>query len=96
MTSTGTPPQQESPELYRKGTTPSDLTPDDSPLQSFPASPTATPPPAPAARNKVAHFSRQVSVDEERGGDIQMLLEAADYLERRERGARGREGAGPS
>ncbi|XP_032140521.1 junctophilin-3 isoform X1 [Sapajus apella] len=73
--STGTPLQQESPELYRKGTTPSDLTPDDSPLQSFPASPTATPPPAPAARNKVAHFSRQVSVDEERGGDIQMLLE---------------------
>ncbi|KAJ8785918.1 hypothetical protein J1605_006878 [Eschrichtius robustus] len=68
--STGTPVQQESPELYRKGTTP-----DDSPLQSFPASPTATPPPAPASRNKVAHFSRQVSVDEERGGDIQMLLE---------------------
>eukprot|EP00069_Balaena_mysticetus_P005952 bmy_18285T0 len=68
--STGTPLQQESPELYRKGTTP-----DDSPLQSFPASPTATPPPAPASRNKVAHFSRQVSVDEERGGDIQMLLE---------------------
>ncbi|KAM7233933.1 hypothetical protein CapIbe_016069 [Capra ibex] len=81
VTSTGTPPQQESPELYRKGTTPSDLTPDDSPLQSFPASPTATPPPAPAARNKVAHFSRQVSVDEERGGDIQMLLEGrgGDY-----------------
>ncbi|XP_021568877.1 junctophilin-3 [Carlito syrichta] len=79
--STGTPLQQESPELYRKGTTPSDLTPDDSPLQSFPASPTATPPPAPAARNKVAHFSRQVSVDEERGGDIQMLLEGrgGDY-----------------
>ncbi|XP_029781965.1 junctophilin-3 [Suricata suricatta] len=75
VASTGTPLQQESPELYRKGTTPSDLTPDDSPLQSFPASPTATPPPAPASRNKVAHFSRQVSVDEERGGDIQMLLE---------------------
>ncbi|XP_027998734.1 junctophilin-3 isoform X1 [Eptesicus fuscus] len=73
--SMGTPMQQESPELYRKGTTPSDLTPDDSPLQSFPASPSATPPPAPASRNKVAHFSRQVSVDEERGGDIQMLLE---------------------
>ncbi|XP_003922878.1 junctophilin-3 isoform X1 [Saimiri boliviensis] len=73
--STGTPLQQESPELYRKGTTPSDLTPDDSPLQSFPTSPAATPPPAPATRNKVAHFSRQVSVDEERGGDIQMLLE---------------------
>ncbi|MBW00393.1 Junctophilin-3, partial [Eschrichtius robustus] len=52
--STGTPVQQESPELYRKGTTPGD-----SPLQSFPASPTATPPPAPASRNKVAHFSRQ-------------------------------------
>ena len=28
--------------------------------------------------------------------NIQMLLEAADYLERRARGARGREGAGPS
>ncbi|XP_035956816.2 junctophilin-3 [Halichoerus grypus] len=81
VASTGTPLQQESPELYRKGTTPSDLTPDDSPLQSFPASPTATPPPAPASRNKVAHFSRQVSVDEERGGDIQMLLEGrgGDY-----------------
>ncbi|EPQ05418.1 Junctophilin-3 [Myotis brandtii] len=79
--SMGTPMQQESPELYRKGTTPSDLTPDDSPLQSFPASPSATPPPAPASRNKVAHFSRQVSVDEERGGDIQMLLEGrgGDY-----------------
>ncbi|KAI5276818.1 junctophilin-3 [Manis pentadactyla] len=79
--STGTP-LQESPELYRKGTTPSDLTPDDSPLQSFPASPTATPPPAPASRNKVAHFSRQVSVDEERGGDIQVLPEGrgGDYV----------------
>ncbi|XP_012868168.1 PREDICTED: junctophilin-3 [Dipodomys ordii] len=72
--SAGTPLPQESPELYRKGTTPSDLTPDDSPLHSPPASPAASPPPAPAARNK-AHFSRQVSVDEERGGDIQMLLE---------------------
>ena len=79
--SIGTPMQQESPELYRKGTTPSDLTPDDSPLQSFPASPSATPPLAPASRNKVAHFSRQVSVDEGRGGDIQMLLEGrgGDY-----------------
>lgn len=28
--------------------------------------------------------------------NIQMLLEAADYLERRERGARGREGSGQS
>ncbi|XP_037672353.1 LOW QUALITY PROTEIN: junctophilin-3 [Choloepus didactylus] len=71
--SAGTPLQQESPELYRKGTTPSDATPDDSPLQSFPASPSASPPPAP--RNRAAHFSRQVSVDEERGRDIQMLLE---------------------
>lgn len=92
--STGTPLQQESPELYRKGTTPSDLTPDDSPLQSFPASPTATPPPAPASRNKVAHFSRQVSVDEERGGDIQMLLEGrgGDYA----RNSWGEERAGGS
>ncbi|XP_058135589.1 junctophilin-3 [Dasypus novemcinctus] len=73
--SAGAPPQQESPELYRKGTTPSDATPDDSPLRSFPASPSASPPPAPAARSKAAHFSRQASVDEERGGDIQMLLE---------------------
>ncbi|XP_072492376.1 junctophilin-3-like [Notamacropus eugenii] len=80
--STGTPLQQESPELYRKGTTPSDLTPDDSPLQSFPASPSITPPPIPASRNKSAHFSRQISVDEERGGEIQMLLEGrgGDYL----------------
>ncbi|XP_058565135.1 junctophilin-3 isoform X4 [Neofelis nebulosa] len=94
VASTGTPLQQESPELYRKGTTPSDLTPDDSPLQSFPASPTATPPPAPASRNKVAHFSRQVSVDEERGGDIQMLLEGrgGDYA----RNSWGEEKAGSS
>ncbi|KAK2499021.1 hypothetical protein MC885_008320, partial [Smutsia gigantea] len=94
VVSTGTPLQQESPELYRKGTTPSDLTPDDSPLQSFPASPTATPPPAPASRNKVAHFSRQVSVDEERGGDIQMLLEGrgGDYV----RNSWGEERAGGS
>nr|XP_008507059.1 PREDICTED: junctophilin-3 [Equus przewalskii] len=69
--STGTPLQQESPELYRKGTTPSDLTPDDSPLQSFP-----------------------VSVDEERGGDIQMLLEGrgGDYA----RNSWGEEKAGGS
>ncbi|XP_053410417.1 junctophilin-3 [Nycticebus coucang] len=94
--STGTPLQQESPELYRKGTTPSDLTPDDSPLQSFPASPMATPPPAPASRNKVAHFSRQVSVDEERGGDIQVLREGrggdhahSSWSEARPAGARG-------
>ncbi|EMP36252.1 Junctophilin-3 [Chelonia mydas] len=80
--STGTPLQQESPELYRKGTTPSDLTPDDSPLQSFPASPSSTPPLGPTCRTKSAHFSRQVSVDEERGGEIQMLLEGrgGDYL----------------
>ncbi|XP_012578315.1 PREDICTED: junctophilin-3, partial [Condylura cristata] len=57
--STGTPLPQESPELYRKGTTPSDLTPDDSPLQSFPASPSASPPPAPAPRSRAARFSRQ-------------------------------------
>ncbi|XP_026575626.1 junctophilin-3 [Pseudonaja textilis] len=73
--STGTPLQQESPELYRKGTTPSDLTPDDSPLQSFPASPSSSPPLGPSCRNKNAHFTRQVSMDEERGGEIQMLLE---------------------
>lgn len=97
--STGSPLQQESPELYRKGTTPSDLTPDDSPLQSFPASPSATPPPAPTSRNKVAHFSRQVSVDEERGGDIQMLVEGrgGDYArnswgEERAGGSRGNRG----
>lgn len=65
MTSTGTP-LQESPELYRKGTTPSDLSPD--------ASPDASPPPAP--RNQLPHLARQVSVDEERGSHIQVLLEA--------------------
>ncbi|XP_060644029.2 junctophilin-3 [Anolis sagrei] len=81
--STGTPLQQESPELYRKGTTPSDLTPDDSPLQSFPASPSSTPPLGPSCRNKSAHFARQLCLDEERGGgEIQMLLEGRgrDYL----------------
>uniref|UniRef100_A0A8D2LE33 Junctophilin n=1 Tax=Varanus komodoensis TaxID=61221 RepID=A0A8D2LE33_VARKO len=80
--STGTPLQQESPELYRKGTTPSDLTPDDSPLQSFPASPSSTPPLGPSCRNKSTHFSRQVCMDEERGGEIQMLLEGRgrDYM----------------
>ncbi|XP_006888843.1 PREDICTED: junctophilin-3 [Elephantulus edwardii] len=72
VASAGTPLPPESPELYRKGTTPSDLTPDDSPLQSLPTSPSASPP-APTARNKMAHFSRQLSVDEER--DIQVLLE---------------------
>ncbi|XP_055992955.1 junctophilin-3 [Sorex fumeus] len=63
VTSTGTA-LQESPELYRKGTTPSDLSPD--------ASPDASPTPTP--RNKPPHLARQVSVDEERGGHIQMLL----------------------
>nr|XP_056718183.1 junctophilin-3 [Euleptes europaea] len=100
--STGTPLQQESPELYRKGTTPSDLTPDDSPLQSFPASPTSTPPLGPSCRNKSTHFSRQVCMDEERGGEIQMLLEGrgGDYLrpnswgEDKEGGARGVRGGG--
>lgn len=95
--STGTPLQQESPELYRKGTTPSDLTPDDSPLQSFPASPSSTPPLGPSCRNKSAHFSRQVCMDEERGGEIQMLLEGrgGDYMrpnswgEDKDGGARG-------
>ncbi|XP_054856201.1 junctophilin-3 [Eublepharis macularius] len=95
--STGTPLQQESPELYRKGTTPSDLTPDDSPLQSFPASPTSTPPLGPSCRNKSTHFSRQVCMDDERGGEIQMLLEGrgGDYMrpnswgEDKEGGARG-------
>uniref|UniRef100_G3TAK7 Junctophilin n=1 Tax=Loxodonta africana TaxID=9785 RepID=G3TAK7_LOXAF len=103
VASVGTPLPQESPELYRKGTTPSDLTPDDSPLQSFPASPSASPPPAPAARNKVAHFSRQVSVDEERAGDIQMLLEGRggdcarnSWPEEKARGLRGIRGALPS
>ncbi|KAM9607943.1 junctophilin-3 [Trichechus inunguis] len=100
VASVGTPLPQESPELYRKGTTPSDLTPDDSPLQSFPASPSASPPPAPAARNKAAHFSRQVSVDEERSGDIQMLLEGRggdcarnSWAEEKARGPRGVRGS---
>ncbi|XP_069824700.1 junctophilin-3-like [Dendropsophus ebraccatus] len=83
--STETPPQQDSPELYRKGTTPSDVTPDDSPMRSPLCSPPSTPPPqqpAPKPRNKSAHFSRQLSVDEDRGVDIQMLLEgrAGDYI----------------
>ncbi|MEE6520375.1 hypothetical protein FKM82_018235 [Ascaphus truei] len=80
-----TPPQQDSPELYKKGTTPSDVTPDDSPMRSPLCSPPSTPPPlqpAPKSRNRSAHFSRQLSVDEDRGGDIQMLLEGrgGDYV----------------
>ncbi|CAJ0937759.1 unnamed protein product [Ranitomeya imitator] len=59
--STETPPQPDSPELYRKGTTPSDVTPDDSPMRSPLCSPPSTPPqPAPKSRNKSAHFSPTV------------------------------------
>ncbi|XP_010222122.1 PREDICTED: junctophilin-3, partial [Tinamus guttatus] len=83
--STGTPLQQESPELYRKGTTPSDLTPDDSPLQSFPASPCSTPPLGPSCRNKSAHFSRQMFL-EGRGGDY---LRANSWAEEKAGGTRG-------
>ncbi|KAJ7312193.1 hypothetical protein JRQ81_006559 [Phrynocephalus forsythii] len=77
--STGTPLPQESPELYRKGTTPSDLTPDDSPLQSFPASPSASPPlgpPAGRCKGAPPFARRHAGRDEERGGggDIQVLL----------------------
>ncbi|XP_005989195.1 junctophilin-3 [Latimeria chalumnae] len=79
--SSGTPPQQQSPELYRKGTTPPEFTPDNSPVCSRPATPlTATPPPP--SRNKSARFARQAALDDDRGGEIQMLLEGrgGDYL----------------
>ncbi|XP_006641252.2 junctophilin-3 [Lepisosteus oculatus] len=70
--STGTP---DSPELYMKGTTPPDLTPDLSPVPSRPS----TPPPSPhkpTHRTKNARFLRQSAVDDDRGtGEIQVLLE---------------------
>ncbi|XP_043935490.1 junctophilin-3-like [Protopterus annectens] len=71
---TGTPPQQESPELYRKGTTPSDFTPDESSAESRSDSPLTAPPPV-SCRNKSTHFSRQVSGDGDRSYEIQVLME---------------------
>ncbi|XP_030638111.1 junctophilin-3 isoform X2 [Chanos chanos] len=73
--SSGTP---ESPELYMKGTTPPDLTPDLSPVPSRPSTPPHSPVPSkPAPRTKSTRFKRQSAVDDERGGgaEIQVLTE---------------------
>ncbi|MBN3306803.1 JPH3 protein, partial [Amia calva] len=70
--SSGTP---DSPELYMKGTTPPDLTPDLSPVPSRPTTPPCSPQKS-SHRTKNARFLRQTAVDDERGtGEIQVLLE---------------------
>ncbi|KAJ8343861.1 hypothetical protein SKAU_G00311900 [Synaphobranchus kaupii] len=82
--SSGTP---DSPELYMKGTTPPDLTPDLSPVPSHPSTPPCSPP-KPSHRTKNARFLRQSAVDDERGAtEIQVLMEGrgsggggGDYL----------------
>ncbi|KAJ8248813.1 hypothetical protein GJAV_G00228030 [Gymnothorax javanicus] len=82
--SSGTP---DSPELYMKGTTPQDLTPDLSPVPSRPSTPPCTPPKL-SHRTKNARFLRQGAVDDERGAaEIQVLMEgrgsgggSGDYL----------------
>ncbi|XP_061078187.1 junctophilin-3 isoform X2 [Conger conger] len=80
--SSGTP---DSPELYMKGTTPPDLTPDLSPVPSRPSTPPRSPA-KPSHRTKNARFLRQTAVDDERGGaaEIQVLMEGrgggGDYL----------------
>ncbi|XP_028665945.1 junctophilin-3 [Erpetoichthys calabaricus] len=70
--STGMP---DSPELYMKGTTPPDLTPDQSPMPSRHSSPPSSPLKS-LHHTKNARFLRQAAVDDERGaGEIQVLLE---------------------
>ncbi|KAG5839769.1 hypothetical protein ANANG_G00208480 [Anguilla anguilla] len=65
----------DSPELYMKGTTPPDLTPDLSPVPSRPSTPPCSPP-KPSHRTKNARFLRQSAVDDERGAaEIQVLME---------------------
>ncbi|MGH0119071.1 UNVERIFIED_CONTAM: hypothetical protein FKN15_052272 [Acipenser sinensis] len=81
--STGTP---DSPELHMKGTTPPDLTPDQSPSPSRPATPPSTSRSKPSRRTKNARFLRQTAVDDDRGaGEIQVLVEgrggAGEYLQ---------------
>ncbi|XP_041123933.1 junctophilin-3-like [Polyodon spathula] len=82
VTSTGTP---DSPELHMKGTTPHDLTPDQSPSPSRPATPPSASPSKLSRRTKNARFLRQTAVDDDRGaGEIQVLVEgrggAREYL----------------
>lgn len=72
--SSGTP---DSTDLYMKGSTPPDLTPDISPVPSRPSTPPRSPTSKPSQRTKNARFLRQSAVDDERGGtsEIQVLLE---------------------
>lgn len=79
----------DSTELYMKGSTPPDLTPDVSPTTSRPSTPPRSPTTKSSHRTKNARFLRQSAVDEERGGtqEIQVLMEGrggggagGDYL----------------
>ncbi|KTF88248.1 hypothetical protein cypCar_00021342, partial [Cyprinus carpio] len=67
----------DSTELYMKGSTPPDLTPDLSPTPSRPSTPPRSPTTKSSHRTKNARFLRQTAVDEERGGtqEIQVLME---------------------
>lgn len=67
----------DSTELYMKGSTPPDLTPDVSPTPSRPSTPPRSPTTKSSNRTKNARFLRQTAVDEERGGtqEIQVLME---------------------
>lgn len=67
----------DSTELYMKGSTPPDLTPDVSPTTSRPSTPPRSPTTKSSHRTKNARFLRQSAVDEERGGtqEIQVLME---------------------
>lgn len=67
----------DSTELYMKGSTPPDLTPDMSPTTSRPSTPPRSPNTKSSHRTKNARFLRQTAVDEERGGaqEIQVLME---------------------
>ncbi|XDV53154.1 hypothetical protein PO909_021733 [Leuciscus waleckii] len=67
----------DSTELYMKGSTPPDLTPDVSPTPSRPSTPPRSPTTKSSHRTKNARFLRQTAVDEERGGtqEIQVLME---------------------
>ncbi|XP_062923071.1 junctophilin-3 [Mobula hypostoma] len=71
--SSESPALEESPELYRKGTTPPDLTPDLSPVPSRSStSPSNSPP---KYRKKNARLVRQMNTECDKGQDIQVLLE---------------------
>uniref|UniRef100_V9KHY1 Junctophilin n=1 Tax=Callorhinchus milii TaxID=7868 RepID=V9KHY1_CALMI len=72
--------QQESPELYRKGTTPPDLTPENSPVPSRTLTPPAGSPPK--YRNKSSRLVRHLDSENDQGQDIQVLLEGGrgEYL----------------